>query len=138
MSDCKECGRELLGSSEQDLGVCNACEGGNTPKTVEEILTKLENDVAHDVTQRVLHHKSGRSPKSSHLEAITALNELRKADAEAIIGEYEKVGLPTTQAQEQSNYDKRIRNAMRDWQRETAGLPTRYDTKLRAEERLQK
>lgn len=27
MSDCRECSRELLGNSETEQGVCNACEG---------------------------------------------------------------------------------------------------------------
>lgn len=35
----------------------------------DDILTKLENDVAHDVTKRITQHSSGKSPKQSHAEA---------------------------------------------------------------------
>ncbi len=92
----------------------------NTPKTVAEILTRLENAVAYDVTKRVLNHQSGRSPKSSHLEAITALNELRKADMAYVIGEDE------TYEGHQMVWSIEHRNTLR------------AEARLRAEERLQK
>lgn len=45
----------------------------DTESELEKILTELENEVAHDVTSRVLHHRSGKSPKSSHAKALRAI-----------------------------------------------------------------
>lgn len=65
-----------------------------TDQAIDEVLIKLENDVAHDVQKRITQHSSGRSPKSSHAEAKAALsqllaNEVRKAETRARINEVE-------------------------------------------------
>lgn len=45
-----------------------------TPQpTLEEIVTKLENAVQRDIQLRLTQHRSGRSPKSTHAEAIAAI-----------------------------------------------------------------
>lgn len=43
---------------------------------LNRILVKLENTVATDMQRRMLTHSSGRSPKSSHYEAESALLDL--------------------------------------------------------------
>ncbi len=45
-------------------------------RTIEAILTKLENEVSRDTALRVTQNRSGRSPKSSHAEATQALERL--------------------------------------------------------------
>lgn len=54
----------------------------NYNERLDEILTRLENQVAIDVTRRVLAHKSGQSSKGSHLEAKQAIGELFEEDVE--------------------------------------------------------
>lgn len=79
--------------------------------TLDEILTRLENSVERDIVLRQVGQtqRQGRSPKSIHAEAKA---EIIKA-IEKIIGEDEFVGLPTTQEQEQNNYNKKVRNTLR-------------------------
>ncbi len=44
---------------------------------------------------------------------VGRLEEIIREICEQMIGEYEHIGLPTTQAQEQSNYNKKQRNELR-------------------------
>lgn len=43
---------------------------------IDQILTKLENDVSRDVYKRFTQHISGKSPKQSHFEAKAAIKAL--------------------------------------------------------------
>lgn len=62
-------------------------------QTIDEILTKLENEVAQDVANRIHQNRSGRSPKSSHAEAKAKLSallvEAELKGAEMQIAEYD-------------------------------------------------
>lgn len=55
----------------------------NLSDELNRILERLENEVAHDIQLRLTQHRSGRSPKSIHREAIAAITA---AYAEAIRG----------------------------------------------------
>lgn len=135
MSDCKECGRELLGSSEQDLGVCNACEGGNTPKTVEDlkqqVVAKLKRAYFNGTTD-VIARKNGVIPNDTKLgeyqielladELITALNELKS----------ELTKQQVVSALQQTALDHIVGGDYEDL------LTKNLNAELRAEERLQK
>ena len=53
---------------------------------LEAILTKLENAVAYDVALRQSRSRSGRSPKSTHAEALQAIEQLYNQRFEAALG----------------------------------------------------
>lgn len=60
---------------------CGKCRKDKSAYTdldaqLDEILTRLENAVARDVTMRTMHHSATRSPKSVHRDAKQALTKL--------------------------------------------------------------
>lgn len=50
-------------------------ETNELDEELEAILTKLENEIATDITRRVLNHTSGKAPKQSHWEAKEAIKQ---------------------------------------------------------------
>jgi len=61
-------------------------------RALGEILTKLENAVQHDISLRMTQHRSGRSPKSIHAEALTALTQLiQERERRAVYGMHEDI-----------------------------------------------
>lgn len=54
---------------------------------IDTILTTLENAVSQDTALRITQHRSGRSPKSTHAEAVRQIYELITKE---IIGEDDK------------------------------------------------